>query len=119
MTHKRTMLTAVDELRDALRRGARDDEEPFVYLSAVALALGAQSGTPELLELFDELDDVDAEALDGLAFGATPLDGEIVERLSQHASPYVRGALLRRLLDDGDGDVRAAARHALQPLAEG
>jgi hypothetical protein len=190
----------VDELRDELRRGARDHEEPFAYLSDVALALGRRSGTPELLDLFGQLEDDDAaravvfaaaeedaaatpvrsflraaldderefvaaEALDGLAFGRTPLQAEVLERLSQHPSPYVRGALLRylarvrgrsvvdilvaalkdgshivrenaideleeleareavpalrRLLDDSHRDVRAAARYALQTLAEG
>jgi HEAT repeat protein len=140
----------VGELRDELQRGARDDEEPFAYLSDVALALGGRSGTPELLDVS--------------AFGATPLDGETLERLSHHASPHVRGAplrylarrgrtalpelmaglrdgshivrqsavdeleelevrdataALRRPLDDGDRDVGAAVRHALQTLADG
>jgi HEAT repeat protein len=137
----------VGELRDELQRGARDDEEPFAYLSDVALALGRRSGTPELLDVFDELADADAaraivfaaaeedasaapvrsflralldderefvaaEALDGLAFGATPLDGETLERLSHHPSPYVRGALLRYL-------ARRRGRTAIPELMAG
>ena len=45
----------------------------------------------------DERELVAAEAVDGLAFGRTPLRDETVELLRRHPCPYVRGALLRYL----------------------
>lgn len=156
----------VDKLRDELRRGARDHEEPFVHLSEVALALGGRAGSSRLLDLFERVDDADgaraivfavaeedaaaapvrsflravidderelvaAEALDGLARGETPLDAEALGRLSQHPSPFVRGALLRYLarlegrsaiavlmagLEDGSHIVRQNAIDELERL---
>ncbi|CAN5194587.1 hypothetical protein BH20ACT16_BH20ACT16_01390 [soil metagenome] len=94
----------VDELREELRRGARDHEEPFVFLAEVALALGERAGTVDLLDLFEQLKEVDAAR--AVVFAAAEGD----------ASAALVRSFLQPLLDD-ERDLVVA--EALDGLASG